>query len=202
MKYGIIADIHGQIDSMKKAFYLLSHVDQTVFLGDLPPYRGIDGLDEGLALLKKNSVRPLLGNCDAHLIRCRRPDGIGEENWQWYTNWPKEIRDGDLLFVHGGPRNTMEERIDSEDVAWKNFLSSEFRICFHGHQHRAVLYKHENDCTEAIAFQESKEIALLPDARYLVCVGSVGNPRDDLNGSFVIYDSDKETLQLKRFELL
>jgi diadenosine tetraphosphatase ApaH/serine/threonine PP2A family protein phosphatase len=45
------------------------------------------------------------------------------------------------------------------------------------------------------------DFALEPDKKYIVSVGSVGQPRDyDNRASFTVYDTDKKEFEFKRVE--
>lgn len=201
MRYAIIADAHGRPNELSKALHLAESADRIVYLGDVPAYRNSNGLQECLEALLREDAWAVRGNCDAYVLRCQRPPEIGEEAWDYYASWPTEHREGNLLFLHGGPREPLEERIDGEEKAWRNFLAKNFFVCFHGHQHRVTCYEHLDNNVRYIDLKEDKPLVLNADARYIIGVGSVGDPRDEWRGSIIFYDSNKREVSLQRFQL-
>jgi diadenosine tetraphosphatase ApaH/serine/threonine PP2A family protein phosphatase len=58
------------------------------------------------------------------------------------------------------------------------------------------VYSYKND---DVAYTLNTELKLQPDEKYIINVGSVGQPRDrDPRVSFCIYDSDNRLVTLKR----
>ncbi|KAB2954575.1 metallophosphoesterase family protein [Heliorestis acidaminivorans] len=202
MLYGIISDIHGKVKALHKALSLLKEVDQIIFLGDVPNYRDGAGFYETLEILHQEKVIAVRGNCDAYVLYNHRPEEVKEHLWDFYEAWPTERRIGeDILLLHGGPRDPLGERIHNEEQAWKNFNVQDFRVCFHGHQHTLTCFEYHEGDVRQILLQDGQVFSLQKDCRYIVGVGSVGEPRDHKLGSFVLYDQDKEEIQVKRFSL-
>jgi diadenosine tetraphosphatase ApaH/serine/threonine PP2A family protein phosphatase len=72
-------------------------------------------------------------------------------------------------------------------------------ICFHGHTHIPAIYQLNKNNIDNLS--ENSELALNRIRRYLINVGSVGQPRDkDPRGALALYDSDAMTYRLIRFD--
>ncbi|MBC9783199.1 metallophosphoesterase family protein [Heliobacterium chlorum] len=200
MRYGILADAHGHHKALEKALHLLNDVDRIIFLGDVPNYRNGDGFVECLEALYAEDAQGVQGNCDEYVVmQYTRPSELAAQIWNDYVAWPKEYRDGELLFVHGGPRDPLNERIGDEERAWKNFRAHEFKVCFHGHQHRVSCFAYHDDDVAMIELQDNVPFVLDSATRYIIGVGSVGMPKDDQKGSMVLYDSLKGEVLVRRF---
>jgi diadenosine tetraphosphatase ApaH/serine/threonine PP2A family protein phosphatase len=71
-------------------------------------------------------------------------------------------------------------------------------LCFVGHSHVPGIFSFEHNKVE---YLESTELKMDSEIRYLVNVGSIGQPRDgDPRASFAIYDDEELTIKLKRVE--
>ena len=113
-----------------------------------------------------------------------------EENWPFW-DWlgglvpSMELSPGNgaeaVQIVHASPREPLSEYLmpgmDADDFRVQaNFAASEHRITFYGHTH------HPGWFVEGEAFQKAQgdvpELTLEDGRRYLINVGSVGQPRD------------------------
>jgi len=73
------------------------------------------------------------------------------------------------------------------------------RLCFVGHSHRPFIVKITPD--RGYEFISATSCILEDGSRYLINVGSVGQPRDgDPRGGYVIYDIQIRRLEHYRFE--
>ncbi len=123
------------------------------------------------------------------LNRRDRPRPENFALWQYLDGMQKEYREGEMLLVHGSPRDPVREYIvprDAEDAAKMRGcfdLFGEARVCFVGHSHVPGVYP------EAGGFLTPAEVADGWDTsadRAIVNIGSVGQPRDgDTRASFV-----------------
>jgi diadenosine tetraphosphatase ApaH/serine/threonine PP2A family protein phosphatase len=68
-------------------------------------------------------------------------------------------------------------------------------ICFIGHTHRPMVYVRDG----SVSMQPFETVQIEKNKKYLVNVGSVGQPRDgDWRAAYCIYDTDKNELNLRR----
>jgi len=72
------------------------------------------------------------------------------------------------------------------------------QVCFIGHSHIAgTFYESKGD----VAYSSLSAIKIKPDHKYIINIGSVGQPRDgDPRGSYCIYDDEKNTVEIKRVD--
>jgi len=92
------------------------------------------------------------------------------------------------MFVHGSARNPLNEYVFPEDIYNQRKMERIFslveRYCFQGHTHIPGVF------TEGLDFispEECQFVYTLGDAKALINVGSVGQPRNgDSRGSYVV----------------
>ena len=71
-------------------------------------------------------------------------------------------------------------------------------LSFFGHSHRPLAYREEGG---EITVEYGPRIELKRAVRYLINVGSVGQPRDrDPRASFGVYDPDEKSVEIVRVE--
>ena len=124
-----------------------------------------------------------------------------DRRWEFLSERPLMFRESEFLFVHGSPRNPVNEYIFPEDIYNHRKMESIFRMvdryCFQGHTHLPGLF------TEEWQFISPEEIdySYQLDGRKTLCnVGSVGQPRDgDWRTCYVLLDEDG-TIYFRRLE--
>ncbi len=214
MVYAILSDVHGNLESLERALSLTAEGDAVVSLGDVVGYG--PNPNECVATLAARSSHAVLGNHDLaavenfgveHFNRAART-AIGwtqhvldEASRQWLDALPYELRFPDFLLVHGAPVNYFEYILDKATAA-SAFERTDAAIVFVGHTHIAEYWTRDAD--GAIGhkhMQHGGSLHLEPDKRYIIDVGSVGQPRD-LNplASFVRYDPDARSVEWIRYE--
>jgi predicted phosphodiesterase len=115
------------------------------------------------------------------------------QRWDFLCELPRQIREDDLLFVHGSARNPLNEYVFPEDVYNPRKLNRIFSLiassCFQGHTHVPGVFS--EDCR----FSSPAELGnsfTLGNTKVMVNVGSVGQPRDGIpDASYVILEDDK-----------
>ncbi|HJT78656.1 MAG TPA: metallophosphoesterase family protein [Gemmataceae bacterium] len=123
-----------------------------------------------------------------------------EARWEFLSERPIRHREEGYLFVHGSPRNPVNEYIFPEDIYHVRKMEQIFaaveRYCFQGHTHVPGVF------TETLQFLGPEEIDYVHklDGRKTLCnVGSVGQPRDgDWRACYVLLDDD--TIYYRRVE--
>ncbi len=193
MRLAIISDIHGNLEALTAVLARIERerVDEIVCLGDTVGY----GPDPGpcIDLVRSTCRVAVLGNHDEWAITSPRYDAVPEAVWQSILWTAPRMNDGQLaylaslplvahgdrlMFVHSSPvRPHGWSYILDEVSAARNFSAVKEGICFVGHSHFPGIYP-SGDPPE--------------ERRYIVNVGSVGQPRDgDPRACFVIYDSTR-----------
>ncbi|MBQ1864124.1 MAG: metallophosphoesterase family protein [Thermoguttaceae bacterium] len=229
MRFAIISDIHNNLEAFRSTLDDIERqkVDKICCLGDLLGYGPdpIKCVDLMLDLRRKGKLEVCLpGNHDqaamfeplgfnymaeaavnwtreqlekAHGNRAvDRLDFLGELQIQQY------YRKDELLFVHGSPRNRLNEYVFEEDVEDPDKMSRIFnaisqqysaKYCFVGHTHvpgvfvnKTVGMRYEYRSYDEIRKENGGVFRLGPEET-LVNVGSVGQPRDgDWRSCYVI----------------
>jgi diadenosine tetraphosphatase ApaH/serine/threonine PP2A family protein phosphatase len=116
----------------------------------------------------------------------------GHRRWDFLGELPRSHQEGGLLFVHGSARNPLNEYVFPEDIYNRRKMEKIFalvdRCAFQGHTHVPGVF------TEDLRFFSPDEIDFeyrIGDAKMMVNVGSVGQPRDgDSRACYVVIDDD------------
>lgn len=110
---------------------------------------------------------------------------------------PDEENLGELLLVHASPIDHEEfPYIRDVDLARASFEGRPFQIACYGHTHVPLVFAMSGT---RVSMTMNPRVELARDARYLVNVGSVGQPRDqDPRASYAIYDSDQRVVSFHR----
>jgi predicted phosphodiesterase len=95
-----------------------------------------------------------------------------------------------LLLVHGSPRKPPDEYITDTRTARANFASDGFRIALVGHTHQPALFEESNNRVRGRGLLAEVPVMLSPGTRFILNVGSVGQPRDgDPRAAYAIIDT-------------
>jgi diadenosine tetraphosphatase ApaH/serine/threonine PP2A family protein phosphatase len=213
MKTALISDIHGNLEALKAVFadFRSRGVERVYSLGDVVGY-GPE--PEGcLDLLRREAEVQLMGNHDAAVVEMTSVNEFNE-NARLAVEWSRKVmkeesldfirglpyvarRDG-LLLVHSSPEEPPAwHYIMSLGGARRSFEHFEDRACFLGHTHVPfVIALRPDGVVEEVA---GRPVEFEDGSRYLVNVGSVGQPRDrDPRASYGIVDAAAGTLELHR----
>ena len=218
MKYGVLSDIHGNLEAFDAALARLKKegVEKYIFCGDLIGY-GPDPekcVQKYMALQEKGLAVGVLGNHDAvfshpELREYFNFDALHSLDWSaeqmnkktvGQVSFLPEIAHGDqFTVVHGTPMDPIKEYLAScqQDLAayplWKG------QVLFVGHTHLAFyMAGDENVCHVAVVHQD-QQIVLHPFLRYVINPGSVGKPRDnDTRAAFGLWDSGQQIFHFMR----
>jgi diadenosine tetraphosphatase ApaH/serine/threonine PP2A family protein phosphatase len=140
------------------------------------------------------------GQCPACLAMAQEPAA----RWQYLENLDLSRREGDVLYVHGSPLNPVFEYVfpDRCGRAWlpervRKIMDAVPWVAFCGHTHYPCAISSELECY--YPGDGGVEVQLLPQHRYLVNLGSVGQPRDgDPRASYVLFDERERTVEWRR----
>ncbi|HUN29561.1 MAG TPA: metallophosphoesterase [Alphaproteobacteria bacterium] len=213
MRYAIISDIHGNIESLERAFSLMEPEDQVLCLGDIVGYG--PNPNECISLLRTRLQHAVLGNHDlaalenfgveyfndaARAAIAWTQTVLTEESRDWLNGLSYEIRYPDFLMVHGAPVNYFEYILDKR-TASKAFALTDAPLVFIGHTHIAEYWVSEPDGTVGHRhMQQGGELRLEDGKRYIVDVGSIGQPRDlNPEASFVFYEPQSRKVEWVRY---
>lgn len=213
MRYAVVSDVHANIDSLQCALSGIGPDDALVSLGDVVGYG--PNPNECVAALRERATHAVLGNHDLAAVEnfgvenfnpaARSAIGwtqqaLGDDAKRWLNSLPYELRLPDFLLVHGAPVDYFEYILDKAAAA-RAFDRTDARIVFIGHTHIAEYWDRDDDGNIGHRhMQQGGELELEPGKRYIIDVGSVGQPRD-LNplACYVEYDADAGRVRWIRY---
>lgn len=218
MRIGIFSDVHANHEALCAVLeaYRKERVDVYYCLGDTVGYGGSP--NECADLVREVAKTTILGNHDAavsgrmdysyyyeaarHALDAHAAV-LSAENMAWLKSLPYEekLEDANVLLCHGSPVRLEEfEYIFAPEQA-RECLSIYDRIghiTLIGHSHLCKVFALTRMSVEELP---SLDFDLEPDKKYIVSVGSVGQPRDfDNRASFTVYDTEKKHFEFKRIE--
>ena len=207
--WAILSDIHANLEALQAVLEDIDHhqPERIFCLGDIIGY-GPNPI-ECLDLVMERCEFSVLGNHDQGalfdpsgwspaaeraILLDARPTGMpargpgrgkGRRRWEYlWPSLPRTNKENDLLFVHGSPRNPVNEYIFPEDIynqrKMENIFTLVERYCFQGHTHVPGVFI-EQTASDLFLFNSPEEIDFMHelDQRKTLCnVGSVGQPRD------------------------
>lgn len=195
MRLAIISDIHSNLEALTKAMEVIDRhsVDEIICLGDIVGYGA--NPNECIELVRKRCSAVIKGNHeyaveniseteffteDAGAAIIWTQTQLTEKNYEYLLTLPLAHRAGDFYFVHASPCNPAEwPYIFGHADASSTFRCFSETICFIGHTHTPAIFS---------SIGRSRRVTI--GERYLINVGSVGQPRDrNSDLSFGIFDT-------------
>lgn len=215
MRYAIFSDIHANRQAWGAALVDIRNTkpDVVVCLGDTVGYGPMP--EKVLASVRNEADIIVLGNHDAAAFGGIDPsifndeakaavewttDNLSKQSLDYLRDLPLTAVKDDILFAHAEVANPSSwGYVDTLDEAKVNFALGENFISFVGHTHRPTIF--DQNRLGKIREHPDKNVSLIESHRYIVNVGSVGDPRnpDDLRGRYVIYESDTRTVFFRKF---
>ncbi|HOX54504.1 MAG: metallophosphoesterase family protein [Candidatus Omnitrophica bacterium] len=214
MRYGIFSDIHSNLEAFQAVIeaYKKENIDRYLCVGDIVGY----GVDPGGCIdkIKQLDALTIAGNHDWAAVELTdityfnqvakqaivwTRDKISKEDKELLRSLKLVHEVTDFVLVHG-TLNKPEEfnyLLDVE-LAMIDFGLMKKTISFVGHSHVAGIFIQEKG---EISYSVQAQIKIDPKKKYIVNVGSVGQPRDrDNRASYCIFDADKKEVAIKRTE--
>lgn len=208
MRQAVLSDIHSNLEALERC---LAHartqgVERYVCLGDVVGY-GADPAAvaerlfvlPGLLLVRGNHDEALLRDVDealwpgvAESLAWTRAQ-LSAAELERLASAPYLCREGTATFVHASAhRPEAWEYIWSPEQARACMQAAGTPLTFIGHVHvPMVFYETPGGALRALSPPPGVAIPLSPRARYVINVGSVGQPRDGISAaSYVIYDDN------------
>jgi predicted phosphodiesterase len=192
----IISDIHGDLPRLHAVLADIAarNCTRIICLGDSVDERA-SGRPVLTQLLRLN-IPSVLGNCDQ---LCNLPQGSPEQ--AFVDALPRTITEGDALFIHISPIIGARGLRDTRD-AKQLFQGSRQRLCFVGHIHVPAIFRNDlinPDVATPVPFDYSTPIKLDATHRYAICVGAVGQSRDNIPAPrYAIWDRQQDTIEIIR----
>jgi predicted phosphodiesterase len=214
MRIAFFSDVHGNMDAFHEVLTDMDkcRIDAMYCLGDNIGY-GPEP-EKVLLLLRQGTIPSVLGN---HEMACLDPSTL-----DWFNPAAKESlkktiqmlskQSLDFLFglknsmvchgcrlVHGFPPDspiTYLFQVSGKSI-FRYMLQMEERICFIGHTHELKIIEFDGKT----CMRNSLKKGILPlkeRSRYIINIGSVGQPRDgDNRAKYVIWDTDRDDIEVR-----
>ena len=213
MRYAVVSDLHANLQAWNAVLLDIrsSHVDRIICLGDMVGYGPNPA--EVLKSAYANIDHFLLGNHDA--VVCGKMDpSLFNDTAQELINWTKSQLGGNAVkflktlplsidgrtfrCAHGdlGQPEAFNYVIDPED-ALASWAAVDEQLLFVGHTHQPAIFLLGPSGTPHVV--PPQDFAVEEEKRYLINVGSTGQPRDgDARASYCIFDTEQSTVHWRR----
>ncbi len=213
MTWAFYSDVHANYEALEAviADFARKDVSRSFFLGDAVGYGASP--NECVEQIAAISEVRLLGNHDEAALN-EEPPGDFNQYAKTAMDWTRatldtrakaimqtftigEVREGFCL-AHGSPDQPEQWNYVLDQVSAGQALSAcSGQACLVGHTHQPLFfYQNGEGLPTASAVNEFE---LEQNKRYVVNVGSVGQPRDgDPRAGYVLYDPEKRRLQFRR----
>jgi diadenosine tetraphosphatase ApaH/serine/threonine PP2A family protein phosphatase len=215
VKYVVISDIHGNLEALKAVRTEVDRIapDKVLCLGDIVGYGASP--NECIAVTREITDLVVAGNHDfgaAGLTDITYFNMYAREAIVWTAKHLKqegleylrglpltEVVADTIRMVHATPRDPGRwNYIFTHEQALEEFGAFDENVCFVGHSHQPVLYELMDEETLIV---NGERVLMREGRRYLVNVGSVGQPRDgDPRACLCIYDTETGEIALRRIE--
>ncbi len=205
MRIAIISDIHSNLEALQKSIDIISDnmIDKIICLGDIVGYGA--NPKECLKSITEISSNILLGNHDQAATDVKYTESftlfakvaaqwtnkiLTENEKELLLSFPLLHESDGVTYVHASPNRPSEwNYISNYEDAVSNFPYFHKNICFVGHSHIPTIYM--EDYNDYKLVRNSVNLKCQPDKKYIINVGSVGQPRDnDWRLSFGIFDDN------------
>lgn len=214
MLIAVFADIHGNLEAFQRVLEdIKNHSVERIFsLGDNVGY-GPDP-EPVMELIRKHGIESVLGNHEKALIEDAfvvwfnplaqqaihyTKAHLSSQSICEFGDLPKSRVFMNMRFVHGAPPASPVLYLFqlTEEKLAKRMRDMDEDVCFAGHTHDLGLYVYDGCSVMRLDFPEG-DTSLDPGRKYIVNVGSVGQPRDgNTKAKYVLFDTEKRMLSLK-----
>lgn len=213
MKYGVLGDIHGNYDALEAVIADTENekVDKLLNIGDIVGYGAEPS--KCIETLRRLNCFSVAGNHDYGTAGKRSLDSFNDdarksviwtrehlsnEEIDYLANLPVTLEEHDYILVHGTLHHPelfgyVANYRDAENCFW----GMHSRICFLGHTHIPLTFS----CGEVLNYFTERRISLKDADKFIVNVGSVGQPRDrNTKAAYAIYDTEEQIVRIRRLD--
>lgn len=217
MRIAIVSDIHSNLHALDAVLQDADNrsVDLYHCLGDIVGYGAfpkeccdliqeicdetVFGNHEHAVLYPKHSMS---FNPDAKKAIDYTIEQLSESTIDWFHSLEPHLVLDDFTIAHGSLRN-FDEYVSDATIARLSLEILQTDLLFVGHTHYPEGYQYDLDTKSARAMDLISEgEAVLEDGlRYLINVGSVGQPRDgDTRAAYGVYDTETSKIEIIRIK--
>lgn len=214
MKYAIFSDMHSNLEAYQSVLNAFRKEGELKYfcIGDIVGY----GADPVACLELTKELDPIVvcGNHDWAAVELASIEyfndhakravlwtasALGKDDKDYLRSLQLTYADDDLAMVHGTlMRPEYFDYVFDFQTAYQMIKLMPAKIAFIGHSHVPGIFCLKD---EKIEYAAGSKIKIGQDKRYLVNVGSIGQPRDgDWRPSYCIWDKDAGTIEIKRIE--
>ncbi|MBI4666497.1 MAG: metallophosphoesterase family protein [Nitrospinae bacterium] len=213
MRYALFSDIHSNIEAFEAVLADIdrNEADRLLFLGDIVGYG--PSPNECVEKLLHTANLSLGGNHDWAVVG-KTPDDYFNPYAKQAVDWTASVlldehkeflkrtkavdRFDGFQVAHSTPYRPEEwHYIMSQKEALENYDSIDGQLCFIGHSHQPLILEYD-DATRVRVYRE-KQYQLKPDKKYIINIGSVGQPRDsNTQACWVLFDSENSLVTYNR----
>jgi predicted phosphodiesterase len=214
MLYGLISDIHGNLEALDAALDELRDADAFLCMGDIVGY----GADPGICIDRVRGLPNLIcvagnhdlaavGNYDlgwfnpfAGAAIVWTADQLSEEHKSFLSSLPMKAHVDRALLVHGSLPDEMEY-ITTVSEARRCFDSMPGDLTFIGHTHVTEYYcaRRKGRSPQQVSLLSGGQVEISEDLRYIINPGAIGQPRDgNPKASVGLWDEEAGTVEVRR----
>lgn len=218
MRIAIFSDVHANYEALSAVIEAYKHESIDVFfcLGDTVGYGGSP--NDCAELVREVASKTILGNHDAavagrmdysyyyeaarHALDTHAAM-LTDESMEWLKHLPymERVSEYDMQLCHGSPIRLEEfEYIFAPEQAREclSIWDELPQLTVIGHSHLCKVFALDRDAVEELP---AIDLTLERGRKYVISVGSVGQPRDyDNRASYTVFDPQSRRLEFKRVE--
>ena len=214
MRLAVVSDIHGNLEAFKEVLLDIdrSKVDGVVCLGDCIGY-GPEP-DQVVSLVRRRNIPSVMGNHELGLMNksylgwfnqpTRRSllltqELLSSDTLEFIKGFKSALVSHGCRLVHGFPPESITTYlvdVSQSEFVWA-FSDMQERMCFVGHTHVPEIVGFDGGKVSRGPLHQGLR-SLEDGTKYIINVGSVGQPRDGNNrAKYVIWDSSRQTVDLR-----
>jgi diadenosine tetraphosphatase ApaH/serine/threonine PP2A family protein phosphatase len=214
VRLAILSDVHANLEALRA---VLDHLDArapdaVICLGDFVGY----GPDPNacVEVLAARVRAAVVGNHDLAALGARpiadfnlfaqeaivwTQRALSDAARAYLAALPERAELEGVLLVHGSPRQPVDEYILDVPAARASFAADGFRVAVVGHTHHPAVFVATPHRVGATGLLPEVPLRLRPTYRYIINVGSVGQPRDgDPRAAYLLLDTGRQEATLYR----
>lgn len=214
--WAFLSDVHGRGDRLARVLADIGKRPgaRVVALGDIAGTPALEALH-------RVGAQCVFGNWEASGLR-----GLPAPYRSWVARWPAVMQEADFWVAHASPVwpenlaiGGVVEHLRTRGLQWMNLFpsmqhseagraaafaaleSAGAALFFHGHTHTQEAWRlapGESPQRFEAGGQKDAELILDADARWLVGVGSVGDPHDGPGACYALYEPEARRLIWRR----
>jgi predicted phosphodiesterase len=213
LRYGVFGDIHGNREALEAVLADMSsqRIERFVCTGDIVGYGASPG--ECLQMVREIADVVIAGNHDHAVAEKLNIDffnsyardaviwtrrHIEQEDREFLYELPLVHQDCSYTVVHG--TLNYPQMFDYIQTSYDAYLSLELLqtpVCFLGHSHVPITFYQ----AESIGLTMDRELKIQNGRKYLINVGSVGQPRDENPlAAYAVFDDETMEVEVRRVE--